>query len=170
MIIELANVPIRPKSIELKFQPNEIDLDPDDAVLAGPVTFAGETEKVHERVHVRGHVAAEAEIACFRCLQPVRRSLDIDFDDVFVGEESGPTEAEIALAIEDLNIAIAEGGTIDLADVAREQLLLALSDQVLCKEDCRGLCPKCGANRNLLDCKCIEKEIDPRWSALRDLK
>ena len=170
MIIELANVPIRRKAIELTFQPDEIELDAEDGVLASPVSFTGETEKVGEHVHIRGRVTADAEVECFRCLEPVRKSLDISFDDVYVGPESEPTDDEIALGDEDLDVAFAENGVIDMIDVVREQLLLALSDQVLCSENCRGLCPKCGGNRNLLDCKCIENEIDPRWSALRDLK
>jgi len=170
MIIELANVPIRRKPIELTFQPDQIDLYADEAVLAGPVAFTGETEKVDERVHVRGTVKAEADVACFRCLEPVRKNLDISFDDVYVGPEEEPDDDEVVLADEDLDVAIAEDGEIDMADVVREQLLLALDDQVLCRDDCRGLCPKCGGNRNLLDCKCIENEIDPRWSALKGLK
>lgn len=170
MIIELANVPIRRKAIDRTFTPDEIDLDADDAVLAGPITFSGETEKVDDRVHVRGNVSAAAEVACIRCLEPVLKNLDISFDDAYVGEEAEATEDEIALDQEDLDVAIAIDGKIDLAEVVREQLLLALSDQVHCRDDCRGLCPKCGGNRNLLDCKCIENEIDPRWSALRDLK
>lgn len=170
MIIELANVPIRRKPIDLTFTSADIDLDADDGNLVGPVTFTGETEKVDERVHVRGTVKAEADVACFRCLEPVRTSLNISFDDAFVDEEHEPSEAELALEAEDLDVSIAIDGKIDLAEVAREQLLLALMDQVLCRDDCRGLCPKCGGNRNLLDCKCIENEIDPRWSALKGLK
>jgi uncharacterized protein len=45
-----------------------------------------------------------------------------------------------------------------------------LPEQAFCREDCRGLCEKCGANQNLIDCKCEEKEIDPRWQGLRELK
>ena len=169
MIIELANVPIRRKPAELTFEVGEIDLDLDDARLVGAVNFTGETEKPDERVHVRGTVKADADIACFRCLEPVRKSLEITFDDVFVGEDHEPSEAELALEAEDLDVAIAIGGNIDLAEVVREQLLLTLTDQVLCRDDCRGLCPKCGSNRNLIDCKCIDNEVDPRWAALKDL-
>jgi uncharacterized protein len=52
----------------------------------------------------------------------------------------------------------------------REQILLNLPEQVFCKEDCKGLCQKCGANRNLIDCKCDSDETDPRWAALKNLK
>jgi uncharacterized protein len=69
-----------------------------------------------------------------------------------------------------LEIAILESNNIDVAELVREQILLNLPEQVFCAEDCKGLCPQCGANRNLIDCKCEEKEIDPRWAALKNLK
>jgi uncharacterized protein len=61
------------------------------------------------------------------------------------------------------------GGSIDLSEVIREQMILAIPEVVLCKEDCEGLCDKCGKNLNLLNCKCKEDEIDPRWAALKNL-
>jgi uncharacterized protein len=57
-----------------------------------------------------------------------------------------------------------------LTELVREQILLAVPEQVFCREDCKGLCLKCSANRNLIDCNCEEKEIDPRWAALKNLK
>ncbi len=170
MIIELANVVIRPKVIELTLEPGEIDLDINGVELKSAVEFNGETEKVDEMVHVRGRITADAEIACIRCLEPIAYPLDITFDDIFVDPADEPSDAELALETDDLDVAVAIGGTIDLAEVVREQLLLALPGQLFCKEDCKGLCPKCGSNRNLLDCKCIENEIDPRWSALKDFR
>jgi uncharacterized protein len=71
---------------------------------------------------------------------------------------------------EALDESLVENGLIDTAEVVREQILLAIPDQVFCREDCKGLCPKCGANLNLIDCKCSDDDIDPRWAALRNLK
>lgn len=170
MIIELANVGIRPKVIELDLHPGDIDLDVDGVSLPNTVAFRGETEKVDERVHVRGTIAADVEILCIRCLDPVKRKFDILFDDIFVDSAAEPAETEIALEADDLDVSIAIDGRVNLADVVREQILLTLPGQVFCTEDCKGLCPMCGANRNLIDCKCYENEIDPRWSALKDFR
>ena len=69
-----------------------------------------------------------------------------------------------------MDVSVIEGFEIDLTELVREQILLNLPEQVFCREDCKGLCEKCGANRNLINCNCEEKEIDPRWSALKNLK
>ena len=76
----------------------------------------------------------------------------------------------VEVTIEDLDESPVPGGEIDLKEVVREQIMLALPEQVFCKDDCKGLCPKCGANGNLIDCKCADDEIDPRWAALKNLK
>ncbi|HEX8637491.1 MAG TPA: DUF177 domain-containing protein, partial [Pyrinomonadaceae bacterium] len=68
------------------------------------------------------------------------------------------------------DIAVLDNNKIDVAEIVREQILLNLPEPVYCRDDCKGLCPQCGANRNLIDCKCEEKEIDPRWAALKGLK
>ncbi len=168
MIIDLANVVARPKAIELALSPSDLDID--GATLIGDVEFSGETERLNDKAHVRGKVAAEIRVDCTRCLEPVESKFEILFDDVFVDPADAPAEIEVVLGAEELDESIAIDGKIDVAEVVREQILLALPDQVFCKEDCKGLCPKCGSNRNLLDCRCIEDEIDPRWSGLKNLK
>ena len=96
--------------------------------------------------------------------------IEIEFSAAFVTAENYTKAKEAEINTEDLDVSLIEGNEIDLAELVREQLLLNLPEQVFCKEDCKGLCEKCGANRNLIDCNCIEKEIDPRWSALKNLK
>lgn len=170
MIIELANVGVRPKAITLTLSPDEIELDVDGVVLVDDVEFAGETAKIDEKAHVRGTIAARAEIACIRCLEPVSQKIEIEFDDVFVDAADEPSDDELVLEGEDLDQAFVPDGKIDLTEVVREQILLELPEQLICREDCKGLCPKCGSNRNLIDCRCYEDELDPRWSALKDLR
>ena len=170
MIIDLTTVVARLKAIELRFEPNEIDLEIDGTKLAGEANFFGETERVDDKAHVRGTINAAVLIDCTRCLEPVARDFDIIFDDVFVDPSDEPAEAEIILDPDSLDESVAIDGKIDLAEVVREQIILALPDQVYCRDDCKGLCPECGSNRNLIDCRCTEEEIDPRWSALKKLK
>jgi uncharacterized metal-binding protein YceD (DUF177 family) len=80
-----------------------------------------------------------------------------------------PDADEIQLGSSDLDESLLPDGQIDLAEVVREQLILQTDEPVVCQEDCLGLCPKCGGNRNLIDCRCEENEIDPRWAALKNL-
>jgi uncharacterized protein len=114
-------------------------------------------------------ITAKIETECTRCLESVTRTLEIPFRDLFVDASRETTQRETELAIDDMDESLVIGGRIDLAEVVREQILLALPEQVLCREDCRGLCPKCGGNRNLIDCSCDRDEIDPRWAALKNL-
>ena len=169
MTIDLANVVPRPKAIEIGFTPNEIDLDIDGTQLVRDVLFRGETERVDEKAHVRGTISTEVSVDCTRCLEPIDTKLEISFDAVFVETADEHGEIETALVAEQLDESVAEEGRIDLAEVVREQILLGLSEHKYCRDDCRGLCPKCGGNRNLIDCKCEENEIDPRWAALKDI-
>ena len=75
-------------------------------------------------------------------------------------------QLHVGTAIDSLEMT---GNAIDLAEIAREQILLELPQQFFCKDDCRGLCEKCGRNLNLKDCDCEDDEIDPRWAALKNL-
>ena len=96
--------------------------------------------------------------------------MEISFKAVFVTPENYTKAKEAELGGEDLEVSVFDGNEIDLTELVREQILLNLPIQVFCQENCRGLCPKCGANQNLIDCKCKENEIDPRWASLKNLK
>ena len=170
MIIDLSNVGTVVKGVELVFDPAEIDLGGEDATLTGKTEFSGETQRIEGKAHVRGTINADVSFDCTRCLEPVEKHIDVSFDDVFVDASEEPDVDETEVGVDQLNESLVPGGKIDMAEVVREQILLAIPDQVFCKEDCKGLCPKCGANRNLIDCKCADDEIDPRWAALKGLK
>ncbi len=79
-------------------------------------------------------------------------------------------DENVELQKDDLIRSVYEGDAVDLDELVREQILLALPTRTLCREECKGLCPECGANLNAGECDCAQKEIDPRWAALADLK
>ncbi len=81
-----------------------------------------------------------------------------------------PLTGEIELAPGDLTQSFYEGTEIDLTPLMYEQIMLALPTRPLCGEECRGLCPQCGINRNTGQCACVAEAGDPRWSVLRNLK
>ena len=95
---------------------------------------------------------------CRRCLQPVVGVLESDVFEVF---EDEPVEGETSKLDID---------RIDLEPLARETVLLGLPMAPLCRDDCAGLCPECGADRNAGDCGHTVEVVDPRWSALDDLR
>lgn len=170
MMIDLSSVGTTPKKIDLTFDPSEIDLEPEDGTLVGKIRFCGETQRVGGKAHIRGTITSDISLNCARCLEPVAKHIKVLFDDVFLDASEAPDADELEVGVDELDESPVEAGKIDIVEVLREQILLALPDRVFCTEDCKGLCPKCGANRNLIDCKCADDEIDPRWAALKGFK
>jgi uncharacterized protein len=95
--------------------------------------------------------------------------LTIDFAASFVAPENFAADKEREVSAEDLDVDVLESDQLDLNQLVREQIVLNFPEQVFCEPDCKGLCPKCGANRNLIDCNCDLEETDPRWAALKNL-
>ena len=170
MIIDLAEIESSQRPFDFSLRAADIDLEDVDLRLAGDVRVRGEISKRSAQLEVKGSISAAAELDCTRCLEPVSQDLNFEFAVSFVAPENFATDKEREIAAEDLDIDVLESDRINLAEVVREQILLNLPEQVFCKEDCKGLCQKCGANRNLIDCRCDSDETDPRWAALKNLK
>ena len=123
-----------------------------------PVRLDMHLESVNEGIVLTGTVSTTWDGECRRCLRPVRAPLRAELLEVFEGE---PTDGETRPL---------EGVLIDLEPVAREAVLLELPLAPLCRDDCAGLCPQCGAVRDEVDCGHRADAPDPRWSALDDLR
>jgi len=170
MIVELADIEGTTRPFDFELAPDVLDLEDSDLKLNGDVHATGEIERTSAEVVVKGSITGDAEIECSRCLKPLERNLKIDFQANFVTPEHFSVDKENEVPISDLDTDVLEGDRIDIKDIVREQILLNVPEQVFCEPDCKGLCPKCGANRNLIDCKCDLNETDPRWAALKNLR
>jgi len=170
MIVDLLTIKDARTAFDFTLEPSEIDLNDENVKLKTGVRVEGKIKKGIVQVDVEGRITTDVEMECVRCLQPVKKSIDALFNAAFVTAENYTQAKEAQLQAQDLEVSIFEGDEIDLKELAREQILLELPEQVFCREDCKGLCQKCGANRNLIDCNCEEKEVDPRWQGLRELK
>jgi uncharacterized protein len=148
--------------IAVEVPPNEscfddlgFDLD-DPVTIDGRLTAAGDAQYyLNASIGVRGHTE------CRRCLQPagVEQSFELS---VLFSEDEEMTDPSV--------YRIAENSSeLDLGEMIREEIILALPGFVLCKENCVGLCQQCGANLNDGECPCGKKP-DPRWAALEQLK
>lgn len=147
-----------------------VDLEDETAQLIEPCKISGELRIGIIQIELDGKVGAKVKLDCSRCLIPVELNLEVPFSAIYITEENYTKEQESKLQGEDFEIAIYDGEKIDLSQLATEQILLNLPTQVFCQENCQGLCPKCGQNLNKEKCSCETKEIDPRWSALKNLK
>lgn len=122
------------------------------------VTLDVVLEAVEGGVVVRGHVAAPWVGECRRCLAPLTGEAVAEVDEVFVADpEEGQTWP-------------IERDRVDLEPLARQALVLELPLAPLCRPDCKGLCPRCGADLNLGPCGCAPSEADTRWAALDVLR
>ena len=170
MIVELSDIEGSSRRIDIELSPESLDLEDSDLELKGDLHVLGEIEKTSAEVIVRGSITGDGQIECSRCLQPVEQKLKIDFQANFVAPEYFSLDKENEVSVADLDTDVLEGDRIEIKDIVREQILLNVPEQVFCNPDCKGLCPKCGANRNLIDCKCDLNETDPRWAALKNLR
>jgi len=149
---------------------NELALDDREVRLIDPAKVHGRIKRSANEVELSGELTARVEAPCGRCLQTVRLPIHSEFVERFVPTVSWRTEEQHELHEEDLNLAVFDGETIDLDDVVREEILLALPGHILCSEECKGLCSICGIDRNFSSCQCESKVIDSRWAKLKELQ
>ncbi|HBR58029.1 MAG TPA: hypothetical protein DEA22_11285 [Blastocatellia bacterium] len=169
MIVDLKS--LKEKRLLFEFDLGGADTRSFEGVsFKSPINVKGELIIENEGFSIEGRISADAVIECTRCLEPVAQSLDFRFRAIYVTPEEFGAEKELELTAADMDTYIIGSDSLDLAEIAYEQILLELPSHFLCHEDCRGLCEKCGENRNLIDCNCIDNETDPRWEALRKLK
>src|SRR5215212_3510754 len=165
MRIELDRLQETGDQFAHRYEPEELVLDEEHARLTGPPEVTGRVSRSGHEVRLRGMITARAEVDCDRCLKAVETPVEREFDVTYVPEEDYRASEAAELREEDLSLSVFDGETIDVNALVREQLLLALPTRALCTEECKGLCPVCGADRNAdAACGCETKEVDPRWA------
>ncbi len=126
--------------------------------------------EIVEDIRVRAKLDTRMEVLCARCLEPVEQEIEAGFDLLFRPRDVDIEGVDRAITTSETEIGYYEGDGLLLEDVLREQILLALPAKILCKEECKGLCPGCGRNRNTDSCDCASATIDPRWSSLQAIR
>jgi len=147
----------------------ELSLDEEDVRLTSPAEVRGRIRRSGEGVEVKGQLRAPLEVVCARCLKTVTLAVEVEFSEKLVPAVSWRSEQQHELSEEDLNLSVFEGDAVELDDIVREEILLAVPSHVLCNEDCQGLCPVCGIDRNIGTCQCEPAPIDSRWQKLEGL-
>ncbi len=156
------------------FPPGSIDFLDESIHQTGEICAEGVAELIDpfgvREIRVRGSVRGEVEVLCARCLESVRLSVSSPLDLFYHPVSEIAVNEEVAISRAETEIGFYEGGGVELADVIREQITMELPMRCLCREDCQGICPLCGTNRNRGVCSCREDISDPRWAALRNWK
>ena len=194
MLLDITRLRTAPQDVNRQIPAEEFADLKDDFKVVGPSDVAGTVRRDKgTAVILEVRVSSVMEMTCSRCLEPFTVPVYEDVRTRFVPPaEFAKVTAETATRDGDLDASgddeeVSESGAqgagdevvgiaeyrddkIDLTEVVREQLYLALPMKPLCREDCKGLCPVCGVNRNRETCTCQEVWVDPRMAALKKFK
>ncbi|MGA7991276.1 MAG: DUF177 domain-containing protein [Thermoanaerobaculia bacterium] len=160
-------------------------LERPELLSLSPVSFTGRLERAEPGFLLTGRVAFSGVVACARCLAAVPFVRQEDVSWTFVPSHEKPTESPKAakpargaerngdddgeeLQAEDLDVVYYDDFVVPFDHFIEEQLQLELPMKALCRDDCRGLCPQCGADRNAAPCTCAPPP-DERWRSLKTL-
>jgi uncharacterized protein len=178
MFFEIKDLELHPIDFAEKIAPGVIDLG-SEYKQRTPIESSGRAQLVEEHhgkhqiikdIRIKGSLATSLELSCARCLEPIVQNLRRDFDLLYrpLGVDAGRDEMSVTDA--EAEVSYYEGEGVAVEDVLREQVLLAAPVKVICREDCKGLCPHCGKNLNQEQCSCASEQEEPRWAALKEIR
>ena len=172
MFFKIRDLELKPNRFEVAFGPGEIDLLDPELQQAGPLTAQGVAEFLDavSEIHVQGELHVRVNAPCDRCLEPAGEEIRRKFDLYYHPVEELEGGVEVALKPSDGDVGFYEGEGISLIDILREQILLALPVQRVCRPDCLGLCAICGMSLNEQQCSCVAPAVESRWEALKSFK
>ena len=155
------------------------DLGGDPLVSLSPVRMDGVITRVDEDYLLEGELTFSGELACSRCVAPyafaeaISLHLRLRKRPAAARPEKGRAEEpeeEREMDPGELDVVLFDEPILPFGEIAREQVLMAIPMKPLCREECRGLCPECGKDRNVAECSCESRRVDPRLEVLKSLK
>ena len=170
MRIELENLEGQKGDFAHVYQPDELNPVDERVSLTQPATVSGTVRLSGHEVLVEGHVQTRAQVECDRCLKPIELPVNAEFALEYITGADYESSSVAALSEEELSVSVFDGQAIDVDEIVKEQVLLAIPARTLCREDCKGICPECGTDLNTGKCNCAVDDVDPRWAALKSLK
>ena len=149
---------------EFSFRPSEDSLLAtvySDVDFAEPIIVTGYVKNMAGYMMLSADVKVSYSTVCARCVEPVSNVLEISFEKDIASSADVSSDNDDYIIIEDKKL--------DVLPSVEEQIMLEMPSKTLCKEDCRGLCYKCGKNLNEGECSCEKHEVDPRLAILKTL-
>jgi uncharacterized protein len=178
MLITVQALQKQGVAFDEQFRPGTLDLG-EEVTQQGPAHVRGQAELVEEHaeshrvihdIRLRGDYSVRVAVQCARCLEPVERQLKESFDLLYRPLGAVPRPPESAISRDETEIGFYQGEGLQLEQAIGEQILLAVPLRMLCRPNCKGLCPRCGKNLNVEQCQCPPTPQDERWSALGELR
>ncbi len=143
------------------------DPDYEDGKLRAWIQGELVVDAMDQRIVVHGTFAAKHKVECDRCAKYFELESEPAVEVMIL---RNPTRGDEPEDREDAWVIHQRGGVVDLGDSLLEAIVLGAPQKVVCREDCQGLCPRCGIDRNESECDCTTEELDSRWAALEQLK
>jgi uncharacterized protein len=170
MIIDLTQLEKDELHIEHKYLADEINLEDSEHSLISPCEVSIDLRRRGREIDLRGKLQTQVSATCDRCLADVKIDVKNEFKLVCLPIDKLSQTDELILERHELDFSSYQDEKIDIDDLIRVQVQLAIPMSNLCRKNCKGLCSQCGEDRNLVDCKCDQQDSDLRWQALADLK
>ncbi len=147
-------------SFQMELKPDELELSPEDLPIIGKISVKGDLENAGDVLLMKAHLQARVRRVCSRCLKEFEAQTEAQVEERYfpLGTSDLPEDALTY-----------KFDIVDITEALREGLILTEPVKPLCKPDCNGLCPICGADRNVVDCHCDTGIIDPRLQKLAEL-
>ena len=169
--VDLKDLAHEKISFQASFEPGVVAFGSENVQQVGPLDWSASAERAGDEIRVAGSLNTSLELACSRCLEPARVTINKPFDLFFrQRDEEMFDEDEIELSERDTRTGFFTGTQLAIGDILREQILLALPMKALCTIDCKGLCPQCGMNLNSGSCNCPKENFSPRMDTLLEIK
>jgi len=170
MFLDVKELALRKIRIRKSYAPGSVDFHSSEFHQVEPLEVHATAELVGDQIRIFGQFRTRLELVCARCLETVLEEVNKNFDLYYRPVAAVAKEEEVKLRRDDTEIGFFQGDGLFLADVLAEQVNLSLPMKVICRSDCRGLCPNCGVNLNSDECRCETRAADPRLAPLARFK
>jgi uncharacterized protein len=170
MFLDVNELAVRKLRIAKSYAPGTVDFHSGEFRQAEALEVRATAELLDTQIRIAGSLQTKVELICARCLDSVVEEVNRDFDLFYRPMTAIAAEEEAHLHVDETDIGFFTGDGLFLADVLAEQVNLAIPMKAICRSDCRGLCPHCGANLNHEECRCEAHASDPRLVPLARIK
>jgi uncharacterized protein len=161
--LNIANVGEGLRKSDVIVQPADLNLDKTEE-FRHPLHIEFNVEKIGRNIFVNSGIRTKVDFLCDRCGELFNKEMAESVRLIYTYDEHMANKED-----DDVYVISESTTTIDVSDPVRQTLLVAVPQKKLCRDDCKGLCDKCGTNLNVESCDCHTESMDPRWEALRDL-
>lgn len=171
MFIEIEELKQEPLHVRHVYQKDELPFSHEDATIGEPVTANFVLTHRETNLHIDGTVETTIGYKCSRCLKEGSQAINTRFELSYLPQPKLPEGThEIELKYDDMDVGFYDGIRFDVNLMVLEQIELSIPMRFICREDCKGLCPVCGADLNEQSCACKTTDTDSRLAALLEFR